>query len=333
MTTKPGYARRGALFAAALFAMAFAASTARADGPDGYPRGTVTIIVPFVPGGATDVVARQLAEALRIRWNKPVIVDNKAGASGEIGTAYVSKAKADGLTLLLGTQTALAVSPTLSKSIAYSVDKDFTPISLLVTTPLVLLASEKSGAKTAADLFRLLKEQPGKLSYGTSGIGTSQHLTALLFLNQLGAEAVHVPYKGSGQFLIDLAGGQLDFGFDNAATGIAMSRQGKVNALAVTGLSRYPLEPGLPTIAQAGIPNFEAVTWLGLLAPGGLPPVLTAWLNQEVVAVLNDPAFQGKLAAQGFTPRPMQAAEFKQYIKSETDRFANLIRKNGVVVE
>ena len=333
MKTKPGYARTGALLAAALFALALSASTARADGPEGYPRSTVNIIVPFVPGGATDVVARHLAEALRVRWNKPVIVDNKAGASGEIGTAYVAKAKADGLTLLLGTQTALAVSPTLSKSIPYSVEKDFTPISLLVTTPLVLLANEKSGAKTAVDLIRMLKEKPGKLSYGTSGIGTSQHLTALLFLNQLGTDAVHVPYKGSGQFLIDIAGGQLDFGFDNAAPAIAISKQGKANALAVTGVSRYPLEPGLPTIAQSGIPNFEAVTWLGLLAPAGLTPALSAWLNQEVVAVLNDPAFQSKLSAQGFTPRPMQAAEFKQYIKSETDRFANLIRKNGVVVE
>ena len=322
-----------AVLAASTLAIVLSTSAARADGPDGYPRSTVTIIVPFVPGGATDVVARLLAEALRVRWNKPVIVDNKAGASGEIGTAYVAKAKGDGLTLLLGTQTALAVSPTLSRSIAYSVDKDFTPISLLVTTPLVLLASEKSGAKTAIELIRMLKEKPGKLSYGTSGIGTSQHLTALLFLNQLGAEAVHVPYKGSGQFLLDIAGGQLDFGFDNAATAIAISRQGKANALAVTGLSRYPPEPNLPTVAQAGLPNFEAVTWLGLLGPGGLTPALTAWLNQEVVAVLNDPAFQGKLSAQGFTTRPMLPAEFKQYIKSETERFANVIRKNGVVVE
>ena len=325
--------RCAALLAVPMLAVALSASTARADGPEGYPRSTVTIIVPFVPGGATDVVARLLAEALRVRWNKPVIVDNKAGASGEIGTAYVAKARSDGLTLLLGTQTALAVSPTLSKSIAYNVEKDFTPISLLVTTPLVLLASEKSGAKNADDLFRLLKERPAKLSYGTSGIGTSQHLTALLFLNQLGAEAVHVPYKGSGQFLLDIAGGQLDFGFDNAATALALSRQGKVTALAVTGLARYPLEPGLPTLSQAGLPNFEAVTWLGLLGPGGLPPALTAWLNQEVVAVLNETAFQGKLSAQGFTTRPMLPAEFKQYIKSETERFANVIRKNGVVVE
>ena len=155
MKSKLGYARTGALLAAALSALVLSASTARADGPEGYPRSTVNIIVPFFPGGATDVVARHLAEALRVRWSKPVIVDNKAGASGEIGTAYVAKAKADGLTLLLGTQTALAVSPTLSKSIPYSVEKDFTPISMLVTTPLVLLASEKNGAKTAADLIRI----------------------------------------------------------------------------------------------------------------------------------------------------------------------------------
>jgi tripartite-type tricarboxylate transporter receptor subunit TctC len=324
---------RRAFLAAVLSSSALLVPVAHAEGPDGYPHGPVTIIVPFVPGGATDVIARNVAEALRTRWGKNVLVENKPGASGVIGTEYVARARPDGHTLLLGTQTALAVTPVLSKTLRYNVEKDFTPISLLVTTPLVLLASEKAGASTASDLIRMLKDKPGKYSYGTSGIGTSQHLTALLFLNQINADALHVPYKGAGQFLVDIAGGQLDMGFDNMGTALAIAKQGKARALALTGLTRSPREPNLPTLAESGVPGFEAVTWLGLLAPGGMSGPLTRYLNDEVTAVLNDPAFQQKLAAQGFTPRPMSSDEFKKYIKSETERFAYVIRKNGVVVE
>jgi tripartite-type tricarboxylate transporter receptor subunit TctC len=306
---------------------------AHATGPGGFPSGPVTIVVPFVPGGATDVVGRQLADALTQRWGQAVVVENRAGASGVSGTAYVAKAKADGRTLLLGTQTALAVTPLLLKTMPYDVAKDFTPISLLVTTPLVLLASEKSGVTSAADLVKTMKAQPGKLSYGTSGIGTSQHLTTLLFLNRVGAEAVHIPYKGTGQFLTDMAGGQIDFGFDNMGTAVAIAKQGRAKALAITGLTRSALEPSLPTLAESGVPGFEAVTWLGLLAPAGLPEPVAAYINHEIVAVLADPAFDKKLVAQGFTPRPMQMQEFRDYIRAETDRFAALIKKNGVAIE
>lgn len=299
---------------------------------ENYPQRPVTIVVPFVPGGATDVIGRLLATSLGERWNQSVVVENKPGASGAIGTAYVGNAPADGYTLLLGTQTALAVTPNL-KEMNYNVETDFTPISLLVTTPLLLISSDSLDAKNATEMVKLLKSNSGKYSYGTSGIGTSQHLTTLLFLNELETEALHVPYKGAGQFLVDLAGGQLDFAFDNIGTALGASKQKNVRALAVTGLERSPLAPEIPTLAESGLPGFEATTWLGLLAPGGMSDPLTERLNKEVVQVLNDPEFKEKLSTHGFTPRAMTSGEFKDYISSETQRFATVIKNNKVVIE
>jgi tripartite-type tricarboxylate transporter receptor subunit TctC len=175
-------------------------------GPNGYPNaGRVSIVVPFAPGGATDIIARLLADELSKKWGAAVIVENKAGAGGGIGTEFVARAKADGYTLLLGTQTALSVNPNLIKKLSYNVDKDFAPVTQLADTPLVLLASNKSGAKNVQELISIIKSKPDAVSYGTSGMGTSQHLTTLMMLNRINGKAVHVPYKGSSQSLADLA--------------------------------------------------------------------------------------------------------------------------------
>lgn len=250
---------------------AFAQSPAAA-GPDGYPKsGRVTIVVPFAPGGATDIVARLLADELSKRWGAAVIVDNKAGAGGAIGTEFVSRAKPDGDTLLLGTQTALAVNPNLGRKLPYDVERGFAPITQLASTPLVLLASNKSQARNVKELLAAIKAKPDAVSYGTSGIATSQHLTTLMMLSQIGGKAVHVPYKGSSQSLTDLAGNQIDMQFDNMTTALAYARNGQVKALAVTSATRSPLAPELPTLAESGLPRFEAATWLGLLASAGTP--------------------------------------------------------------
>ena len=310
------------------------AAAATAAGPAGFPTtGRVVIVVPFAPGGATDIVARLVADELGKRWGTAVVVDNKAGAGGAIGTEYVARAKPDGYTLLLGTQTALSVNPTLLKKISYNVDKDFAPVTQLASTPLVLLAGNKSGVRNVQELVALIKAKPDALSYGTSGNGTSQHLTTLMMLNRIGATAVHVPYKGSSQSLVDLAGNQIDMQFDNMTTALAFAKNGQAKALAVTSAARSPLQPELPTLAESGVPGFEAVTWLGLLAPAGTPPAVVSWLNKEVVSVLESPAITSRLAAQGFTPKPMTPEAFRKFIQTETVKFAELIKANNITID
>jgi tripartite-type tricarboxylate transporter receptor subunit TctC len=325
----------GALISSSLLtAGAFAQVPVQQPGLNGYPNtGRVVIVVPFAPGGATDIIARLMADELGKRWGTPVIVDNKAGAGGAIGTDFVARAKADGYTLLLGTQTALAVNPTLVKKISYNVEKDFAPITQLADTPLVLLASNKSGARNVQELVAIIKAKPDAISYGTSGNGTSQHLTTLMMLNRISGKAVHIPYKGSSQSLIDLAGNQIDMQFDNAATALAFASNGQAKALAVTSLTRSTLRPELPTLAESGIPGFEAVTWLGLLAPAGTPPAVVNFLNKEVVTVLETPNVKAKLAAQGFTPKPMSSEKFRKFIQDETLKFSELIKTNNISIE
>lgn len=323
-----------ALAAAALPLSAAFAQAAQPAGADGYPNtGRVTIVVPFAPGGATDIIARLVADELTKRWGTAVIVDNKAGAGGAIGTEFVARAKPDGYTLLLGTQTALAVNPNLGRKLNYNVDRDFAPITQLASTPLVLLASNKSKAQSAKELMAAIKAKPDAISYGTSGIATSQHLTTLMMLSKIGGKAIHVPYKGSSQSLTDLVGNQIDMQFDNMTTALAFARNGQVKALAVTSATRSDLAPELPTLAESGVPGFEAATWLGLLAPAGTPAPVISFLNREVVAVLESPAGKARLASQGFTPKPMSPQAFRKFIQDETVNFGELIKANNIIVD
>ena len=315
-------------------AIAASGACAQTAAPASYPHtGRIVIVVPFAAGGATDIIARLLADELGRRWSTAVVVDNKAGAGGSIGTEFVARAKPDGYTLLLGTQTALAVNPSLLKKLGYNVEKDFAPVTQLASTPLVLLASNKSGSRNVQQLVAAIKAKPDAISYGTSGNGTSQHLTTLMMLNRIGGKAVHIPYKGSSQSLVDLAGNQIDMKFDNMTTALAFAKNGQAKALAVTSLTRSELQPDLPTLAESGVPGFEAVTWLGLLAPAGTPAAVVSILNKEVVSLLETPAIQAKLADQGFTPKPMSPESFRKFIRDETMKFAELIKSKNIALD
>jgi tripartite-type tricarboxylate transporter receptor subunit TctC len=321
------------LFASVLTVPSFS-QVAQSGATNSYPNaGRVSIIVPFAPGGATDIIARMLADELGKKWATPVLVENKAGAGGSLGTEWVAKAKADGYTLLLGTQTALSVNPILIKKLNYNVDKDFAPITLLADTPLVLLVSNKSGVRNVQELIAFIKSKQDQVSYGSSGNATSQHLTSLMLLNQINAKAVHIPYKGSSQSLADLAGNQIDMLFDNAATALAIANNGQAKALALTSKVRSRLHPELPTLAESGVPGFEAVTWLGLLAPASTPSNIINLINKDVLHIVDSPAFKSRLEAQEFSSKPTSPEAFRQFIRDETQKFSDLIRINGLTID
>ncbi|MGJ7498073.1 tripartite tricarboxylate transporter substrate binding protein [Variovorax sp. RT4R15] len=301
--------------------------------PEGYPGSSrVSIVVPYAPGGTTDIVARLIAEGLGKRWGAPVIVDNKPGAGGNIGAEYVARSKGDGHTLLVGA-TALSNAPALSKSMRFDVAKDLAPISLMATTPLVLMVSKKSGIQSIPELVARLKSKPEALTYGSSGVGTSINLSTLMFLNRINAKALHVLYKGSGPALTALVSGEIDVLFDNYATAMPFVAGGQVKALALTSSGRGNLRTDLPTLAQSGLPNFESLTWIGMLAPAGTPEPIITWVNSEVAAVLGDPAVLSRLVDLGFSSKATTPEAFGGFIREEMSKAQRLVQANNIPLE
>jgi tripartite-type tricarboxylate transporter receptor subunit TctC len=301
--------------------------------PAGYPgTGRVSLIVPFAPGGTTDIVARLLAQGLSKRWGTSIIIENKPGAGGNIGAEYIARSKPDGYNLLIGA-TSLANAPALTKNMRFDVTSDFEPISLLATTPLVLMVSNKSGIKTVPELIARLKSKPDALNYGSSGVGTSINLSTLMFLNRIAAQAVHVQYKGSAPALTALASGEIDILFDNYATAMQFVTSGQVKGLALTGLDRTNLKTELPTLSESGLPNFESLTWIGMLAPTGTPKPLVAWINSEVAAVFQDPDVLSRLAGMGFSPKITTPQIFGEFIRNELSKARQLVKANNISLE
>ena len=301
--------------------------------PTNYPgAGRVSLVVPYAPGGTTDIVARLVAEGLRTRWGGSVIVENKPGAGANIGTEYVAGAKPDGRTLLVAA-TAFSSAPALSKTLRYDITTDFAPISLLASTPLVMMVSNKSGIQSVGELITRLKAKPDALNYGSSGVGTSINLSTLMFLNRVGAHAVHIQYKGSGPALLALAAGEIDILFDNYATAMPLANDNRARALALTSASRGSLHTSLPTLADSGLPNFESLTWIGMFAPAGTPQPLVVWLNSEVAAVMAEPALVTRLTDLGFGPKKTTPAEFGAFVRQEMLKVQRLVKDNKIQPE
>jgi len=288
-----------------------------------WPDRPVTIVVPFPAGGSTDMVARAIATELQGRYKQTFLVDNRPGATGTIGAGFVKRAAPDGYTLLVSSLGAFVVTPHLMKSVPYDANKDFDYISVPVQAPNVLVASPKESARTVAEVVAQLKANPGKVSFASSGNGSSDHLSAEVFWQQTGTEGLHIPYKGGAPAVNDLLGGQVDFSFQNVNAVLQHIRAGKLRAIAVTGDKRSPVLPDVPTLTEAGVQGAEVYSWQGMAAPKGLPPEIKARLAAGVIAATQDPAFRKRMLEQGLeivgsNPAEMTAFQAREWVRWKT---------------
>jgi len=301
----------------------------------GYPNKPVTLIVPFSAGGGVDATARLLTPKLGELLKQPVVIENVAGAAGTIGTQKVARAAADGYTLLFAVASPLNVAPLVAPSaVRYDTFKDFVPVATVGTSPFVLIGKPQLPAQNTAELIRLAKSQPGKLNFGTDGVGTSLHITAEMFKQRAGIDIVHVPYKSGPQVLTDVAGGQVDLAVLPLTLAQPFIKDGKVRAFGVSSLARSPSAPGIPTLAEtAGLKGFEMDSWLGVLAPAGTPPaVVSAWLA-ALDGAIKDPEIVRKLGEVAVKPQLISGPAFGEYLAKERKAIAGVVQTAGIKAE
>ncbi len=297
----------------------------------GYPSKPVRIVVPFPPAGPTDAVARQLAQKLTETFNQSFIIDNRPGAGGNIGAEIVAKAPADGYTLLIGT-TSHAINPSLYKNMGYDMMRDLLPINLLTKVPLVLAVHPDIPAKTLAEFIALAKRPGSKLTYASSGSGTSTHLAAELFKSMTGTQMTHVPYKGSAPALNDLMGGQVAAMFDLSLSMMPHVKTGRLRALAVTSEKRAKIAPDLPTLVESGIPGYEATAWNGLLAPAGTPKEVIHEINRSVREIFTTPDMVHRLALGGAEPHLGSPEDFQNFLRAEIEKWSRVVKNSDAAI-
>jgi len=319
-----------ALIASATALCLGAAGPAAAAGA--FPNKPVTIVAAYPPGGTVDLLSRVLAQKLGEDWKQTVVVENRPGASGIIGSQFVQKAPADGYTLMVIPITHVTNS-SLFKNVPYDPIEDFTPISMLAASPLLLVANNAFPAKNLREFMEQAKAHPGKFNCGSGGNGTSQHLACELFKSMTKLDIKHVPYKGNAAAMTDVQGGQIETLFDQMATAVPHVRNGRVHALAVSSAKRSPALPDVPTIAEAGVPGYEATAWFGIVGPAGMPRPLVEQLNAAVRKVLARPEVQKKLNDQGLELTPNTPEEFRQTLKTEMAKWASVIKQAGVRID
>ena len=315
---------------AALAASALAPTGAAAQA---FPSKPITIIVPFSAGGTTDILARVVGQALTTELGQSVIVDNRAGAGGNIGGQAAARAPADGYTLFMGTVGTHAINAALYKKMPFDPIKDFAPLTRVANVPNLLVANPAQPYKTVQELIAYAKANPGKVNFGSSGSGSSIHLSGELFKSMAKVDMQHVPYKGSAPAVTDLLGNQIGIMFDNMPSAIQHVRSGKLRPLAVTTAKRSPELPDVPTIAEAGVPGYEATSWFGLFAPAGTPTPVVAQLNKAIVKVLNLPDVKKKIAEQGGEVVAETPDQFAAFIQKESVKWGKVVKESGASVD
>jgi tripartite-type tricarboxylate transporter receptor subunit TctC len=298
-----------------------------------YPNRVVRLVVPFPPGGSTDLLARKLCDKLQASMGQPCIVENKPGAGGAVGSEFVAKAAPDGYTLLMGVTGSHGISVSLNPKLPYHPLKDFAPISMVVTTSLVLVVGPQFPASTLAEYVAYAKGRPDQVTHSSPGNGTSMHLTGEMFNLAAGTKLVHVPYKGSAGAVNDLMGGQVQSMFGDFLVVYPQVKAGKIKALAVTSAKRHPMLPDVPTVAESGYPGFEALSWQGLFAPAATPAEIVARLNAETLKALSAEDFRDAFARQGFTVAGSSPVEFRAFIEAEIPKWARIIKAGNVTLQ
>jgi tripartite-type tricarboxylate transporter receptor subunit TctC len=295
-----------------------------------YPVKSVRIIVPFAAGGPTDIVARTVGQQLTLAMAQPVVIDNRPGAGGVVGADLAAKSAADGYTLLLCSTGAMAINPGLLPNMPYDAVKDFSPITLVVTIPYLLLVQPAFSAQSVKEVVALAKTRPRQLNYGSAGTGTTSHLAMELFRSMAGIEVMHVPYKGSAPAATDLVGGQLQLLFDAPPSSLPFVRSGKLRAIGISTLRRTPLLPEIPTISEAGVPGYEVLTWSGICAPARTPRPVIARLNATIVNGVTTRETRERFAALGADVVANSAEDYARFIASELAKWSRVIRDAGV---
>ena len=322
-----------ALTRSALIAMSVLLGASSTAYSQNYPTKAIRMIVPATPGGAADTLSRTIAQKLSEAWGWPVVVENKGGAAGIIGAEAAARSPNDGYTLMMGSAGGITIHPSLYPKLPYDPVKDFTPVVMVANSPLILVVHPSVPAKTVMELIQLAKRKPGELNFGSAGVGSTQHLSGELLKSMANIDMKHIPYKGSAPASVDLLAGRISVMFENMLSMIPSIKEGTVRAIALTGSSRSPTMPDLPTVAESGVPGFAVVGWYGIVVPTGTDPAIVKKLNMEINRILKLPEVGVRLTSLGTEPVGGTSEEFANRIKVDTAKWRKLIKDSDIHIE
>ena len=324
---------KNAVVLSALIFSALASGPLGAQPSEGFPSKPVRIVVPFPPGGATDITARVVADKLSAKWGQPVVIDNRPGANSIIGSEIVAKSAPDGYTVLIDNITGHAINASLYKKVPFDSIRDFEPVTLLASVTNLLVVPQSTGWKSVKDVIVAAKAKPGQLNYASFGTGSTAHLAGEIFKNAAGIEIIHVPYKGGAPALLDVMAGRASMMFATLPSALSFVKAGRLTAIATTGTKRSPSTPDIPTVAESGLPGFEATTWYGTMLPVKTPPAIVKILRDDLVKIANDPAMREQLLQLGFEVQTSTPTELARHLKEETARWGKVVKQSGAQID